>query len=162
MIIGRFGRPHGVKGFITIQSFTEPQDNILRYSDWHVQLNGVWKPIKLLCVEAHNKNTIAQIDGFKEREDVATLTHLEIAVDIEQLDPLSPGEYYWYQLVGMKVVDSRGHLLGAVKEIMPTGSNDVLVIEGEKRHLIPYLPGQFVIEVNSSQQIITVDWDLDF
>ena len=47
-------------------------------------------------------------------------------------------------------------------EVMPTGSNDVLVVQGEKRHLIPYLPGQFILDINDSQQIITVDWDMDF
>lgn len=162
VVIGRFGRPHGIKGFVTVHSFTEPRDNILRYTDWHVFLNNTWQPVKLLCVEAQNKAIIAQIEGFPERELVARFTNAEIAVQREQLAELEPGEYYWHQLIGMNVINQKGESFGSVIEVMPTGANDVLVVQGEKRYLIPYLPGQFIIKIDDSQQLITVDWDLDF
>ena len=162
VVIGRFGRPHGIKGFVTVHSFTDPRDNILRYTDWHVYLNNKWQAIKLLCVETHSKAIIAQVEGYPERESVTRLTNAEIAVQQEQLAELEPGEYYWHQLIGMSVVNQKGEPFGSVIEILPTGANDVLVVQGEKRHLIPYLPGQYVLEINNSQRIITVDWDLDF
>ena len=46
IVIGRFGRPHGIKGFVTVHSFTEPRDNILRYTDWHAFIDG--RPARLL------------------------------------------------------------------------------------------------------------------
>ncbi len=162
VVIGRFGRPHGIKGFVTVHSFTEPRDNILGYTDWHVFLNNQWQPVNLLCVETHSKAIIALVEGYPERELVARLTNAEIAVQHDQLAKLDPGEYYWHQLIDMKVVNQKGESFGKVIEIMPTGANDVLVVQGEKRHLIPYLPGQFIIDIDNSQRIITVDWDLDF
>ncbi|KGP63013.1 16S rRNA processing protein RimM [Legionella norrlandica] len=162
IVIGRFGRPHGIKGFVTVHSFTDPINNILRYTDWHVFLNNKWQPIKLLAIETHNKTIIAQIEGYPERESVASLTNADIAVQESQFAPLAPGEYYWYQLIGMNVINQKGESFGKVVEIMPTGSNDVLIVQGAKRHLIPYLPGQFVIDINESKQVITVEWDVDF
>lgn len=162
VVIGRFGRPHGIKGFVTVHSFTEPRDNILRYTDWHVFLNYQWQPVKLLAVETHSKAIIAQVEGYPERELVTRLTNAEIAVQQDQLAELDPGEYYWHQLIGMNVLNQKGESFGTVVEILPTGANDVLVVQGEKRHLIPYLPGQFIIEIDNSQRVITVDWDLDF
>lgn len=162
VVVGRFGRPHGIKGFVTVHSFTEPRDNILRYTNWHAFINNQWLPIKLLRVEAQSKFIIAQIDGYPGRELVAHLTNIDIAIQQEQLDELEPGEYYWHQLIGMNVINTKGQDFGKVVEIIPTGSNDVLVVQGEKRHLIPYLPGQFVVDINNSQQLITVDWDVDF
>ncbi|HRD68942.1 MAG: ribosome maturation factor RimM [Legionella sp.] len=162
VVIGRFGRPHGIKGFVTVHSFTEPRDNILRYTDWHAFINNQWQPVKALCVEIHNKAIVAQIDGYPERELASRLTNIEIAVNKEQLAQLEPGEYYWHQLIGMQVVNEKGDVFGQVTEVMPTGANDVLVVEGEKRYLIPYLPDQFILNINDSERIITVDWDLDF
>ncbi|AGH54921.1 16S rRNA processing protein RimM [Legionella pneumophila subsp. pneumophila LPE509] len=115
-----------------------------------------------MTIEVRSKAIIAQIEGYPKRELVSALTNLDIGVQESQLAALAPGEYYWYQLIGMSVINSKGDLFGKVVEIMPTGSNDVLVVEGEKRHLIPYLPGQFVINVDESQQVITVDWDMNF
>ncbi|MBA2711646.1 MAG: ribosome maturation factor RimM [Tatlockia sp.] len=162
VVVGRFGRPHGIKGFITIHSFTEPQDNLLRYKDWHALLAKQWQPLKIQHIEVTNKSILAQVEGYTEREQVASLTNVEIAISRTQLPSLTQGEYYWDQLVGMQVINQQGQVFGKVKEIMPTGANDVLVVEGEKRHLIPYLPGQFVIEVDVGQRLILVDWDMDF
>ena len=162
IVIGRFGRPHGIKGFVTVHSFTEPRDNILRYTDWHVFLNNTWQPVKLLCVEVHNKAIVAQVDGYPERESVALLTNAEIAMQKDQLAVLEPGEYYWHQLIGMKVINLKGEHFGEVIEVMPTGANDVLVVMGERKYLIPYLPDQFIKDINDSLRVITVDWDMDF
>ncbi|HHT0593727.1 TPA: ribosome maturation factor RimM [Legionella anisa] len=162
IVIARFGRPHGVKGFVTVHSFTEPRDNVLKYADWHAFINNKWKPIKLLRAEVQNKSIIVQIEGYPERELVANLTNIEIAIQQEQLEKLEPGEYYWHQIIGMNVIDQQGEAFGRVIEIIPTGANDVLVVEGSKRHLIPYLPGKFILDVDTKQRVITVDWGMDF
>lgn len=162
IIVGRFGRPHGIKGFVTVHSFTDPFDNILSYIDWHAHYNNCWQPVKLLSAQIHNKFIIAQIEGFSERESVAQFNNIDIAIQRAQLAPLQTGEYYWHQLIDMKVINQKGEDFGKVIEVMPTGSNDVLVVQGDKRHLIPYLPGQFIIKIDDHTRTITVDWDMDF
>lgn len=162
VLVGRFGRPHGIKGLITIISFTEPRDNILRYTEWYAHIHQQWQPLKLLHLEMNNKFILAEVEGYLEREEVARLTNIDIAIKREQLPTLQQGEYYWHQLIGMQVVTQQGVALGKVIEIMPTGSNDVLVVEGDKRHLIPYLMDRCILEINDSQREITVDWDVDF
>ena len=162
VIVGRFGRPHGIKGFITVVSFTDPRDNIMQYKDWHIQLHDHWQPLDLLHLEMNNKFILTQVAGYQEREDVARLTNKDIAIKRDQLPVLEQGDYYWHELIGMRVQNIEGASLGTVTEIMSTGANDVLVVVGEKRQLVPYLPGRSVITVDNSQRVITVDWDLDF
>lgn len=162
VIIGRFGRPHGIKGFVTITSFTEPRDNLIHYTDWHAYVRFQWLPLKVSQLEVRNKSIIAKIEGYDDREAVGQLTNVDIAIKSAQLPVLEAGEYYWSQLIGMQVVDEQGASLGKVEEMLSTGANDVLVVVGEKRHLIPYLPGRSIIEINDSQRTITVDWDKDF
>ena len=162
LVIGRFGRSHGIKGLITVISFTEPRDNILNYTNWHIAVNNTWQPLNVLQTSVTNKSILAQIEGYNQPEQVAHLTNVEIAVKREQLDELLPDEYYWHDLIGMHVVNTQGATLGDVTEIMATGSNDVLVVEGERRHLVPYLPDDVIVTINASQRIITVDWDADF
>jgi 16S rRNA processing protein RimM len=162
IVVGRFGRAHGIKGFVTVRSFTEPCDNILHYTDWHAYFDKQWRPLNLLHVEVNDKFILVQIEDYNEREQVTALTNIDIAVNRTQFPPLKRGEYYWHELIGMDVVNSQGVSFGKVKEIMPTGANDVLVVEGAKRHLIPYLPAQFITDINLSQHFIRVDWDMDF
>lgn len=162
IVVGRFGRPHGVKGFVTVHSFTEPRDNILQYEDWYIFLNNQWQSIKLSDIELLNKSIIAKVQGFPEREMVAQLTNIDIGIPQEKLENLQAGEYYWHQLIGLDIVNLSGEKLGQVAELIATGSNDVLVVTGKKRCLIPYLPERYVLEINLEQQKIVVDWDADF
>ena len=162
VVVGRFGRPHGIKGLVTVLSFTEPRDNLLDYKHWHVGMNNQWQPLTLLETTVNNKFILAKVAGYPEREDVARLTNLDIAVNREQLQALAPGEFYWHELIGMHVVNKEGIALGDVTEVMATGSNDVLIVMGETRHLIPYLPGDVITEINVNQRRITVDWDSSF
>lgn len=162
VIVGRFGRPYGIKGLITVISFTDPRDNILNYTDWHMYMHHQWQPLKLLQLEMNSKHILAQVEGYQERENAARLTNIDIAITRDQLPALEEGEYYWHQLQGMHVVNKENEALGVVDEIMPTGSNDVLVVVGEKRHLIPYLPERTILHISIEERMITVDWDKDF
>ncbi|KTC65277.1 16S rRNA processing protein RimM (plasmid) [Legionella adelaidensis] len=162
IVVGRFGRPHGIKGLVSVISFTEPRENILRYLPWHVRKANQWLAINVQHVEAGSKTILARVEGYSEREEVAALTNLEIGIQAERLPPLKAGEYYWHQLIDMQVVNKEGISLGKIVEIMPTGANDVLVVVGEKRYLIPFLQDMYVLGVNETTRIITVDWDADF
>lgn len=161
VIIGRFGRPHGIKGLISVYSFTEPTDNILAYLPWHAKINQQWQPITCLQSEITPKFILVQIEGYREREQVACLTNCEIAVPRTRLPPLSAGEYYWHQLIGLQVITMMGQQLGQITEILPTGANDVLVVQGEQRHLIPYVLDVVIKQVDIEQQQLIVDWDID-
>src|SRR3990167_8346879 len=92
IIIGQFGRAHGVSGWITVHSFTEPRDNLLDYVNWHVLRATIVQPIDLRSIELRSNRIVAQIVGYNTREDVAALTNLQIAIYKEQLSVLAAGE----------------------------------------------------------------------
>lgn len=160
--VGRFGRPHGVKGYITVHSCTEPKANILTYSDWHIQVKGQWQALKRLTTEEHNRFFVVLLDGYAGREEVAELTNLDIAINANQLPRLETGEYYWRQLIGMVVKNKQNVELGTVSEVIGTGANDVLVVTGETRQLIPFRFGAVVLDVNETIRQIVVDWDNEY
>ena len=162
VVIGRFGRPHGLKGNIVVHSFTEPYDNIKQYTPWHAWIDRQWQVIKFTHLDLKKKDMIARIEGYETLEEVAVLTNVDIAVERVILAALPLGEYYWHELIGMQVVNLDGEPFGEVSAILPTGSNDVLVVQGKKRYLIPYLLEQFILNIDREKRVITVDWDLEF
>lgn len=170
IVIGRLGRPQGIHGLIRVHSFTEPRENILNYHHWHFFIDKRWQALDIIRFEVNDKHILAQISGFEEREQVQKLTNIDIGVDKSQLPTLSSGEFYWHQLLGLSVLNPQGDSLGRVIDILATGSNDVLIVSDErepgsqnkKRVLIPYLPGETIIDVDLQQKKIIVEWDWDF
>ena len=90
---------------------------------------------------------------------VANLTNKRIVILQQQLPTLPINDYYWHELIGLTAVNTYGENLGIVTELLPTGSNDVLVIQGTKRHLVPYFPGESVIKVDLASKRIIINWE---
>jgi 16S rRNA processing protein RimM len=162
IVVGRFGRAHGVKGNIVVHSFTDPHDNIKQYASWFAFIDRQWRPIKPTRIDIKTKHIIAQVEGYETLDQVVALTNVDIAVERSQLAALPDNEYYWHELVGMQVINLNGDNFGEVSALLPTGSNDVLVVQGDKRHLIPYLLGESVLKIDREQRLMTVDWDINF
>ncbi len=163
IVVGRINGLHGVQGWVKVFSHTQPRENILRYRTWHLLLGGQWVATKLLDGRQQGKGIVAHLDGYDDRDQAASLMETEIAIRREQLAATVPGEYYWADLQGLTVVNTEGVELGTVTHLLETGANDVLVVrDGATERLIPYVPGQFVLEVVLDEGLMRVDWDPDF
>ena len=162
IIIGRLGATYGVRGWLKVNSFTEPFENILQYKDWQYKFKGQWQPLPIKGVKPHGKLIIAQVEGYNDKEHAAALTGCEIGINREQLPETQEGEYYWSDLEGLTVVNTQGITLGTVINMMNNSANDLMVVKGEKEHLIPYITGHFVLNVDLEKKEILVNWDEDF
>jgi 16S rRNA processing protein RimM len=79
-----------------------------------------------------------------------------VLIEKNRSKALPDGEFYWFQIVGLKVFTESGELLGEVKEILPTGSNDVYVVrDGQKEHLIPATES-VIREINLKRKMIVI------
>lgn len=162
VVVGRIAALYGVRGWVKVFSHTDPRDNILHYQPWLVSINGTWHTLKHVEGRIHQQGIVARLDGYGDREAASALLGCDIAVRPGQLASLVPGEYYWSELIGLEVVTTEGVTLGVVEKLLETGSNDVLVVRGERERLLPYLPGRVVAEVDKSAGVIRVDWDPEF
>ncbi len=109
------------------------------------------------------------LDGLDNRNDAEPFIGLEMGVDEERMPALPEGEFYWKDLIGMTVVTDKGYNLGEVKQMMETGSNDVLAVKanvkdafGKSERLIPFIEAQVILQVDLENRQITVDWDPAF
>lgn len=162
VVVGKFGRPQGLTGLVRVFSYTYPKDNLYDYKNWHAKINHVFQEIKPVALQKNNKFDLVKIAGYESREQAEMLTNIEIVIEEKQLPLLAENEYYWRDLIGMEVHNNHGVNLGKVTEMLDTGANDVVVVEGEKRYLIPYIHDDFILNIDDNNKLITVDWDPDF
>jgi 16S rRNA processing protein RimM len=160
--MGRISGLYGVRGWVRLYSYTEPRENILSYDTWYLRRQGRWEPVAPLDGRMQGKGVVAHLKGFDDRDLAATLVGSTIAIKRSQLPEPAPGEYYWSDLIGLRVVNLQGVDFGTVVDLMETGANDVLVVQGERERLIPYTPGEAVQSVDLPGRLLTVDWDAEF
>lgn len=87
---------------------------------------------------------------------------VELQISRQTLPETEEGEYYWRDLIGLQVVTVGNVNLGRVIEMLETGSNDVMVVQGDRRRWVPFIIPEVVVEIDLKAQICRVDWDPDF
>lgn len=162
VVLGRVSGLFGLQGWVRVFSHTEPREGIARYNPVFLQRKGEWQPFKIEAGRVHGAGVVLKFIDFDDRDQAATLVQSDIAVHRAQLPPPRPGEYYWADLEGLRVVTLEGVELGVVDHLLATGANDVLVVKGERERLLPFVQGQVIVEIDFEQRLLRVDWDPDF
>jgi len=170
LIVGKISGVYGVKGWVKVHSDTDPREGIAEYNPWYIKQgrhgNGDWREIRVEACRRHAKTVIAKLAGVDDRDTAMQLGAALIAIRPDQLPALGVDEYYWRDLIGLRVVNSEGVELGTVRRLLETGANDVLVVSsgepGAREHLLPWTPGRAILEVDLDHGVMRVDWDANF
>lgn len=169
--VGRITAVFGIKGWVKVHSYTDPQENLFEYHPWFLKTAHGVKKIEIDEAKPHGDSFVAHIVGVDNRDLAMEFTAVDIAIERDLLPELDAGEYYWSQLEGLAVFtqfSGTPQRLGVVSKLFETGANDVLVVAGDaeslddRERLIPYVPGQFVISVDIEAREMIVDWDPEF
>lgn len=162
LIVGSLGSSFGIKGWSKVQSFTEPEENILTYKKLYFLINGKWQTTTIEESKCHGTHILMKLQGCDNPEMAKTYTGTKIAITRDQLVSPKKDEYYWVDLEGCEVFTTKGYLLGRVDYLLDTGANDILVIQGERERLVPFILHRYVTDVDIKNKKITVDWDPEF
>ncbi|MGD8958161.1 MAG: ribosome maturation factor RimM [Chromatiaceae bacterium] len=161
--LGRISGAHGIQGWVRVHSETSPRENIVGYSPWHLVRDGRREVWSVDTGRRQGKVVVAKLVGCNDRDGAEALTGAEITVPRGQLpETTRPGEFYWADLIGLRVVTLEGVELGRVVQLFETGANDVIVVQGERERLLPYVWQQVVRGVDLAAGEMRVDWDPDF
>ena len=166
--IASIGKPRGLKGEFFINSFCEPKDNLLNYSNFFIQ-DDLIKDFKLEYIKKINLKMYAKIFGINDLESIKKFTNLKIFIDKDSLPKIGNNEAYWHELIGMQVIDMETKdLLGVVENLSNFGSNDCLELVPTKqsvdnnKRLIPFIVDKFISSIDKEESIIFVYWDKSF
>ena len=155
--VGRVLGAFGVRGWLRIESFTEPPDGIFSYRTWHLHTHGGRRPIRVEESKPHGRLFVARLADCTDRDSAARMAGAAIEVPRSELRPLGAREYYRADLIGMNVRRVSGESLGTVSHFIDTPGHAVMVVQGEREHWVPAL-AQHLSRVDLAGRTVWVDW----
>lgn len=161
--LGRLGGAWGVRGWLRVESFTDPADAVLDYRRWTLVQPGR-EPLEVTPREGRlqGQSLVVHLEGIDDRDAALALRGSTVTVPRSALPPAGEGEHYWTDLVGLEVVNVEGVSLGRIEGLFETGANDVMVVRGDRERLLPYVPDQVVLRVDVAAGRMEVDWQPDW
>ena len=131
LVLGEILRLHGIRGEVRMRMFTDYPERLLDLEAVYIGKSADDEHITRLGLKQvrFNKDyALLTLEGYSSRSASDRLRNKVVMVDIDHAVPLKDGEYYLFQLIGLKVVADKKEL-GWIKEVLQTGANDVYVVE---------------------------------
>jgi len=155
LVVGKLRRAHGVKGEIPLELYSQmlellAPEQVVFIGESHIPYTiekTRWKQNLLLI----------KLMGISDRTNVSKLTNELVYVQRSQLPGLEEGEFYYHQLIGLRVYDRNDIFLGVLREILKTNANDVYVIKNDDGDevLIPAIE-DMILDIDIEQQRMVV------
>ena len=177
VVMGRIVAPYGVFGWLKIVPDTEAFDGLFDYDNWWLGKGNDWREMLVETAKIHNDVIVVKLKGIDDRDAALACKGKQIAVPRSQLPEAEENEYYWSDLIGVRVKNLQDIDFGLIVDVFETGANDVLVIkpdpledvsadkgvvkEKQQERLLPFTAA-VVLEVDIKAKTMLVDWDADF
>jgi 16S rRNA processing protein RimM len=157
VLMGKVAATHGIRGQLRVNVYSGLAESFLAAGALFLKdAAGRIQQHDIAAVAAHGKKLLIRLEGYSDINQVLPFVGNEVFLDRDQLPATEEDEYYWHDLIGMKVVTTDNRLLGVLESIIETGSNDVYVVAADKReYLIPAL-SDVVVSVDVAAKIMTV------
>lgn len=155
--IGEVVKPQGLRGRMKALSYLDSEDILQGLDEVLIQKAG--QPaasFKLKNIQRKKNYLLFELDGIHDVDAVLNLVGSRILVPEGRLKKLPEGEYYWRELIGLRVITETGDILGRIESIFPTGSNDVYVCKSDHREILLPAIGEVIREVDIKKGMMVV------
>jgi 16S rRNA processing protein RimM len=178
--VGRILDAWGIQGWFKVMPYSASPEALFASRRWFLQppekapgrstkaFDAFEGCVRLAVKEAkeHSDSIVARAEDVADRNAAEALRGARIFIARSSFPTPGQDEYYWVDLIGLEVVNREGLALGAVKDLMNTGPQTVLVIAYENEgkpaeRMIPFVAA-FVDAVDLPGKRITVDWQPDY
>lgn len=153
--VGKVVGTHGVHGELRVQLTTDDPEHLATVRSMF--LGEEHQPRRVLSFRMHGDRALVRLEGIATPEEGRRYAGLPLRISGRDARPLAPGEFYLYQLVGLRVLDESGTEIGRVTDVLETGANDVLVVTDAagREHLFPH-HADVVLDVRPAEGIMVV------
>ncbi len=138
---GKIVRTHGVRGEVCLEPWADSPEFLQKIKRFYFDGEGE-RDAGLLASRVHKGQLLMRLKGVDSVEQGDALRGKVLYLNREDVD-LAPGQYFLQDLIGLRAVDGvTGQEYGVLKEVLPTGANDVyrIVSKEGKEYLFPAVP----------------------
>lgn len=157
--VGRISGTHGIRGQLKLHSYSGNLDSLQNAGQVTLRdENGIHHGVTIRRAVYHGGKILLTLAGLDDINQALGLVGHELCLRRDQFPQTDDGEYYWQDLLGLRVVTDCDYELGRLTDIMETGANDVYLVKHPdtgKEHLIPAI-ANVIRDVDLHRKVMTI------
>ena len=152
---GKIVGTHGIKGMVRVQPWCDSGEFLKQFKKVYTDKNGE-NALNITSVQPHGNIVLMAFKGVTSIETAENLRNKTIYIDRKDAK-LPEGRYFIDDLLGCSVFDAdTDQPLGEIKDISPTGANDVWhIVKDGKEYLVPAIP-EVLVDVDIENEKVTI------
>lgn len=157
VVVGRIGKPHGIRGEVTIDLRTDEPDR--RFAPEQALRGEQGGTFTVRARRWHQGRLLVTFAELADRTAAESARGTVLVTDAPvDEQPEGPEEYYDRQLVGLTAVDARGSRLGQVVGVVHLPAQDLLEVDtGTEQRLVPFVEALVPTVDLSVGQVVLAD-----
>ena len=155
--VGVITSTHGIAGEVKVFPTTDDPNRFKKLKKCIMKTERETMELDIAGVKFFKNMVILKFKQFSNINEIEKFRNAELYVTRENAVPLSEGEYFVCDLIGLKVVDEENNEIGVVTDVLQTAANDVYEIETSdgKKHLFPAIK-QCILGVDLEASVMKV------
>ncbi|MBW1733815.1 MAG: 16S rRNA processing protein RimM [Deltaproteobacteria bacterium] len=143
LVLGKVTRPHGLAGLLRVWSYARSEESFLEAGEIFLRpASGQLHQYRVLSVRVHKGIVLMNLEGLDSVEEAEKFRGAEVLAPSRNMSR-QEGEYFWREIIGLRVFSDTGDYLGTVSHIIPAGSNEIYVVRNGDREI--FLPATYEI-----------------
>ena len=148
---------HGIKGAVRARYFTDTPDYYMKQKVFFLEKEGTLSALNIISINKSKNCWIILFDEIHSRNDAEVIKGCRLLLPDNHLRPLEANEFFLHKIIGCRVEDQKGQILGKIIDILETGANNVYeVSDGSSVFLVPDVP-HVVLEMNVETKRMVID-----
>ena len=144
---------HGTSGEVRVKSYTDVPTRFAPGQELYIDR----VPYRITEFSPAKKGqVILKLEGIDTQAAAQELSGLWLTTPPQESPELSSGEFFHFQLLGLRARTEEGEELGTLREILQTGSNDVYLVEKDGKEILLPAISQVIRRVDLSAGVIIV------
>jgi len=136
LLFGKVLRPHGLEGLLRVRAFSESAASLLNAKTALFKLEtGENRHLIVVSARPHKNVFLVKLEGLEDVNQAEAFRDAEVYISKDAL-VREEGEYFWFELLGLKVFLNDGTFLGVVSQVIPAGSNEIYAVRNGRREIL--------------------------
>ena len=155
--LGKITKKHGFKGNLILHLETDEPELYQNMESVFIETNGMLVPFFFETIGPHSKNKLLVKFEDLTPEEAEKLVNRSVWLPLDTLPELEDDAFYYHEIIGYKVIDSRKGEIGLIKNVNDSGMQALFEIDFDGKQILIPVVDDWILEVNKDEKFIRIE-----
>lgn len=155
--LGKITKTHGFKGNLILHLETDEPELYEKLESVFIEKDGILVPFFFEFAQPYSKGKLLVKFEDISPEEAQRLVNRAIYLPMDTLPELDGTDFYYHEIIGFTVIDSKHGDIGIIKSVNDSGAQALFEIKSDRKEILIPVVDEWILEVNRKEKFIKIE-----